>query len=386
MERATLDWRTPFWCARASFNASVPPVPGEMTTSGAKRLQRAFLDTVPDMAWLKDKASRYEAVNAAYLKSCGRTEAEIIGKSPRDIWPAEVAEVYLRTDRAVLRSGEGRRYEEARVLADGKLHWFDTIKSPVRDDRGRIVGTVGISRDITDRKAAEAELVQSRARLRELSSFLETVREKERARIARELHDELGQTLTSLKLGLGSIRDQPSRDDAVLRDRIEAMMGVVDAAVVDVRRIASDLRPLMLDELGLAAAIEWLVSSFGARTGIAVELSLSPLGEIGPQASTAAFRILQECLTNVARHAAATAVCVAVSERNGLLDLSVADDGRGMARAAQSRKKTFGLLGMEERALGLGGLLRVESRAGRGTTVKVRLPTWTGESVSGAGP
>jgi two-component system, NarL family, sensor histidine kinase UhpB len=357
-----------------------------MTTSGAKRLQRAFLDTVPDMAWLKDRHSRYEAVNAAYLKSCGRTEAEIIGKSPRDIWPAEVAEVYLRTDRAVLRSGEGRRYEETRVLTDATLHWFDTIKSPVRDDRDRIVGTVGISRDITDRKAAEAELVQSRARLRELSSFLETVREKERARIARELHDELGQTLTSLKLGLGSIRDQPARDDAVLRDRIEAMMGVVDAAVVDVRRIASDLRPLMLDELGLAAAIEWLVSSFGTRTGIAVELSLSPLGEIGPQASTAAFRILQECLTNVARHAAAAAVRVAVSERDGLLDLSVADDGRGMARAAQSRKKTFGLLGMEERALGLGGLLRVESRPGRGTTVKVRLPTWTGESVPGAGP
>jgi two-component system, NarL family, sensor histidine kinase UhpB len=357
-----------------------------MTSSGAKRLQRAFLDTVPDMAWLKDKASRYEAVNAAYLKSCGRTETEIIGKSPREVWPAEVAEVYLRTDRAVLRSGEGRRYEEARVLADGTLHWFDTIKSPVRDDQGRIVGTVGISRDITARKAAEAELVQSRARLRELSSFLETVREKERARIARELHDELGQTLTSLKLGLGALRDANGLDHRTLCGRIEAMMEIVDAAVVDLRRIASDLRPLMLDELGLAAAVEWLASSFGARTGIAVKLSVGRLGEVGPETSSAAFRILQECLTNVARHAAATTVRITVSEHNGLLDLVVCDDGRGMPPTAQPRKKTFGLLGMEERALGLGGSLRVESEPGRGTTIEVRLPTRTGDKVPGAGP
>lgn len=136
-----------------------------MSASDLERLQRAFLDNVPDMAWLKDRSSRYEAVNAAYLNASGFSAEEIVGRTPAEIWPADIAATYLETDRAVLSSGKPRRYEETRTLADGKVHWFDTIKSPVRDPHGQVVGTVGISRDITDRKAAEAELVASRAKI-----------------------------------------------------------------------------------------------------------------------------------------------------------------------------------------------------------------------------
>ena len=346
-----------------------------MSASDLERLQRAFLDNVPDMAWLKDRSSRYEAVNAAYLNASGFSAEEIVGRTPAEIWPADIAATYLETDRAVLSSGKPRRYEETRTLADGKVHWFDTIKSPVRDPHGQVVGTVGISRDITDRKAAEAELVASRAKIRALSTFLETARENERARMARELHDELGQTLTGLKLGLRALRDAKSSSVDVAAARIDALTGMVDAAVVDLRRIAADLRPLMLDELGLGPAVEWLTGNFSTRHAIPVSLALAQLPpEISGECATAIFRILQELLTNVAKHANATAVSVTLCSERGEIDLEVSDNGGGIPMARRGQNAGFGLLGMEERAINIGGTLSLSSAPGRGTTVRARLP------------
>lgn len=345
-----------------------------MTDDRAYRLQRALLDNIPDMAWLKDRESRYLGVSGAYLETLGVSEAEVIGKRPDEIWPLEIAEVYLRTDRAVLRSGKRRRYEESRRDPAGALRWFDTIKSPIRDEAGRIVGTVGISRDITGRKAVEAELRESRAQLRKLSGIEQKAREEERARIARELHDELGQTLTAIKMELGWLRQRTPPEPAQTVARVSRLIGVVDQAIVDLRRIATELRPLMLDELGLLAAIEWLAQSVTERTGLPVSVAFDrAAGAYEPEIGTAAFRIVQEALTNAVRHGGATHASVAVRHKGGDLLIVIGDDGKGIDPTSSPRGR-LGLAGMRERARLAGGSVEIEGRPKRGTTVSLRLP------------
>ncbi|MHB2205752.1 PAS domain-containing sensor histidine kinase [Methylobacterium sp. CM6257] len=335
-------------------------------------LERALLDNIPDMAWLKDRESRYLAVSATYLDVLGVSEAEVVGRRPEEIWPADIAEIYLRTDRAVLRSGKRRRYEEARRGPDGTLRWYDTIKSPIRDARSHIVGTVGISRDITKRKAAEAELIASREQLRKLSEFEQRAREQERARIARELHDELGQTLTAIKMDLAWMRDRLN-EPALVSTRIERLIAIADRSVIDLRRIATELRPLILDELGLRAAIEWLTQTMAERSGLPITLLFDEETIYQPDVSTAAFRIVQEALTNVLRHGAATAIEVRARNHGSALLIEVSDNGRGIDRSASTSGR-LGLAGMRERARLLGGRLAIDSKAGAGTTIRVRLP------------
>lgn len=345
-----------------------------LTDARDLRLQRALLDNIPDMAWLKDRESRYLAVSAAYLAVLGVPEGEVIGRTPDEIWAPDVAAVYLRTDRAVLRSGKRRRYEEARPGPAGELRWYDTIKSPIRDEAGRIVGTVGISRDITERKAAEAELIESRAQLRELSGAEQKAREGERARIARELHDELGQTLTAIKMELVWLKDRIPPSPEPLAARFERLIGIVDQSVVDLRRIATELRPLILDELGLPAAIEWLTQSVSERSALPIALAFDRTDEAyDPEVATAAFRIVQEALTNVVRHGGATQAAVRARRAEGVLSIEISDDGRGVDPSATARGR-LGLAGMRERARLAGGSVEIDGAPGRGTTVTLRLP------------
>ena len=356
-----------------------------MKSLDTQQQQRALLDNIPDMAWLKDRECRYLAVNTAYLRVLGVSEKEVLGKTPAEIWPPEVSEVYLRTDRAVLKSGRRRRYEESRLGPDGEPHWFETIKSPIRNEDGHIIGTVGISRDISERKAAEDEIVASRAQLRALSHYLQTVREEERARIARELHDELGQTLTAMKMDLGWLRERLSSEAGAVKPRVERLIGLVDRSVADLQRIASDLRPLMLDELGLVSAVHWLTDNVAARSDLNVNLSFDREDmAYSPEVSTAAFRIVQEALTNIVRHSGARHVTVSASHEGDELRIEIVDDGCGLPPAAASGRLHHGLLGMHERAHMLGGSVSVESlpeargEAGGegegGTRVRARLP------------
>jgi hypothetical protein len=344
------------------------------TRQDTQQQQRALLDNIPDMAWLKDRDCRYLAVNTAYLEILRIPEHAVLGKRPDEIWPADIAEVYLRTDRAVLKSGRRRRYEEMRPDPSGTFRWFETIKSPIRDKAGHITGTVGISRDISERKAAESEVIKSRAQLRELSNYLQSVREAERARISRELHDELGQTLTALKMELGWLKDRLPAEPAMLRTRVDRLVQIVDHSVTDLQRIASDLRPMILDELGLASAIQWLVQNFSERSPLVVGLSFEPNDvAYSKDVSTAAFRIVQEALTNIARHSGAASASIVARHADEELQLEISDDGRGMD-VARSRREHLGLVGMSERAHMLGGSMEIDSAPGRGTRISVRLP------------
>ncbi len=236
------------------------------------------------------------------------------------------------------------------------------------------VATLVLRRELAREEALTAELRVSHRQLRELAAALNEVREAEQMRIARELHDELGQHLTGLKMDLSWISGKLPEEQPELLRKAAGMKKLVDTAVKSVRRIASELRPLVLDDLGLVAGLEWLVQDFSKRNGIEVALAMD-IGNLAPpdaQAS-ALYRIVQESLTNVVRHAQASRVRVVLRHEDGGLKLTVQDDGRGLA-AGEGRPGSFGLIGIRERAIMLGGQASVSSRPGEGTRVEVSLP------------
>jgi signal transduction histidine kinase len=219
------------------------------------------------------------------------------------------------------------------------------------------------------------EMNRRQAQLRELTAYLQTAREEERAYVAREIHDEFGQTLTALKMDLSWLARRLPQRQTDLAAKVNAMAGLVDGAVNTVRRIATELRPGLLDDLGLVAAIEWQAQEFARRTGLTVELHLGDQDlALDRDLATALFRIFQEALTNIARHAAATRVEIELVHQPDLLKLVVADNGKGIEPAQILAPRSLGLLGMRERARALGGDVVIEGSPGQGTTVTVRIP------------
>lgn len=225
------------------------------------------------------------------------------------------------------------------------------------------------------RRAAE-QLRESHAQLRALSEYLQTVREEERTRIAREVHDELGQALTSCKLDLSWIASKLPRDCRSLSEKTRRLMAQIDATIHTVRRISSELRPGVLDHLGLVAALEWQANDFQNRSGIKCEVQTSVQdSSLDQNLSTTLFRIFQETLTNVIRHAGATHVRVRLTEADRRVCLEVRDNGRGISRSEIHNSKSMGLLGMRERAALLGGDFKIgRANSGPGTRVNVSIP------------
>jgi signal transduction histidine kinase len=211
--------------------------------------------------------------------------------------------------------------------------------------------------------------------LRELAARLQSVREEERAKVAREIHDELGQALTAIKIDLASLIRAPRADQKEELEKTESILKLVDQTILSVRRIATELRPAILDDLGLVAAVEWAAEEFDARTGTKCRLDLPDEDiVIDQERTTAIFRIFQETLTNVTRHAQATQVDVRLEREDGSIVLEVRDNGRGIAEDQFSTGRSLGILGMRERALLLGGELTIRGAAGKGTIVRVVIP------------
>jgi signal transduction histidine kinase len=229
--------------------------------------------------------------------------------------------------------------------------------------------------DITERVLAQRELAQSRETLRALSDHLQTVREHEKAGLARELHDELGSMLTTLKIDASSIKDQVGRDPDAARSSAEAIVDTVHDAIATVRRISTGLRPPVLDSLGLVPAIEWQLDQFEKRTGITVDRHISEDIRVSDgHYSIAIFRILQEGLTNITRHAQANRVSIVLIVDNHQVALDIIDDGVGFVVKAEETGASYGLYSMQERALALGGRIDILSRPGEGTRLRVRVP------------
>jgi len=235
---------------------------------------------------------------------------------------------------------------------------------------------VGVAEDITERRRAQEQLHGHHEQLRDLAARLEAVREAERTRIAREIHDELGQALTALKIDLTWLRRRLPQPAPELAGKVDGMESILDDTAGAIQRIATELRPGVLDELGLQAAIQWQAREFETRTGIACRVEVpaeQPAVDAGR--ATAAFRIFQESLTNVARHAGATRVLVRFTLSAEALELSVQDNGRGISEGALSDSRSLGLLGMRERATSLGGTVTITGERGRGTTLTLTLPS-----------
>jgi PAS domain S-box-containing protein len=229
--------------------------------------------------------------------------------------------------------------------------------------------------DITDRKKAKDELERSREQMQNLSAHLQSVREKERTRIARELHDELGQLLTALNTDLILLRKEIPKEQSSLLDKTESMSRLIDMTMTTVKRIYMDLRPGMLDHLGLAVAIGWQAGEFQKRTGITCRVTVDPDDlNLDPDLSTTIFRIFQETLTNISRHAEATRASVRLKATKSAVKLEVSDNGIGITDEQISKPNSFGLLGIKERARYWGGDVRICGKKERGTTVRIHIP------------
>jgi signal transduction histidine kinase len=230
-----------------------------------------------------------------------------------------------------------------------------------------------LAREIAERRRAEQRLRESEQRLRELAAHLVSVREEERAHIAREIHDELGQVLTGLKMEVTWLASRLA--EAALLEKAEAMSGLIESTIRAVRRISTGLRPEVLDDMGLVAGIDWQAKEFQKRTGIRCRVKLPPEGTaFGSELSINTFRIFQEILTNVARHAQATRLDIELSAAEGRLLLAVADNGVGIATEQANGRGSLGLLGMQERALRLGGEVSISGAPGKGTRVTLAIP------------
>ncbi len=314
--------------------------------------------------------SQVRYVNPAGVQLLGaRNREELLGKPLETFLPVFRGQFQL-LDEA---SWQGRPLETRLFPLEGFPLEVDVIATPVMLE-GQVAMQL-IVRDISERKRAEAQLKESRDRLRELSVYLQTVRENERAHIAREIHDELGQMLTALKLDLALFKRRLPEEKASLFQAIDAMSQMVDETVKVVRRIAAELRPEILDDLGLLAAIEWQAQEYQRRSGIKIYIQFEPDDfTVDRNRATTIFRIFQETLTNVVRHARATEVFVTLVRKEGGLELVVEDNGVGIEPSAKEKRWALGIMGMKERARFWNGEVTIKGEPGEGTRVQVWIP------------
>jgi two-component system, NarL family, sensor histidine kinase UhpB len=275
-------------------------------------------------------------------------------------------------------AGQTKFYEnEHRILdASGKWRWVLARGKVVeRDEKGNPLRQAGTFMEITDRKTAEEELKKSRGELRELSKYLQTTIEKEKIRIAQEIHDDLGQILTAIKLEASWLIDKIPKGNTSIFKKANAVVGLVDQTILSVKKIITDLRPGILDDLGLAAAVEWQAKDYQQRTGAEHTVFIEPEDiRVNAELSTAIFRICQEALTNAARHSGASQVLVKIVQQNGMFNVSIMDNGIGIDESKISDSGSFGLIGMRERAASFGGFFEISKGNAGGTKVIVKIP------------
>jgi PAS domain S-box-containing protein len=326
----------------------------------------SILKYTPAVVYIKDKDLCYKLVNSRFEELFGVKSEEIQGKSDHDIFPLEVAEQFRANDRKVLTEMRSQQVEESIPQKDG-LHIYLSVKFPLYDEDGAASGLCGISTDITELKKAQDQL-------RRLSGSIMAGQEKERQAIARELHDELGQVLTALRMDSVWLYERFQVNDDMAAGRALTMRDLIDKTIDEVRGLATRLRPGVLDDLGLIEALEWYTADFKKRTGVACLFKHRRVSDVEGIVATAAYRIAQEALTNVARHSFATQVDVTLLARKGILTLAVVDNGRGFDNRKLAESECLGLAGMRERAGLLGGRLEIKSQPGKGTQVHCRLP------------
>ena len=311
-------------------------------------------------------------VNEVACRRLGYTKEEFLQLSPSAIVSQKsIIEFNLKTEQ-LLKDGHviydivHRAKDRKLIPVEVNSHLF------IYNDKPTVLS---IARDITERKQAEEKLKRTSKLLRELATHLQSIREEERTMIAQEIHDELGQVLTALKIQVSLLANKLDKNQQPLKEKINSLSDMIDASVESVQKISSKLRPGILDELGLIAAIEWQTEEFEKMTNIKCSLVLP--GEellLEKNKSTAIFRIFQEALTNIARHAKATQTSISLLQHQSIIYLEIQDNGRGITQEQEKDFNSLGIHGMKERAMVFNGQVYVEGITGKGTIVKVEIP------------
>ena len=349
-----------------------------------------FLETlfehIPNMIFVKEvEELKYVDLNRKGEEILGFSRDEMIGKNDYDFFPKDEADFFTSKDREVIERKSMLNIPEEKVMTNAGEKILHTKKVPLVDKNGNSQYLLGISEDITDKIKAETALKQSEEQYKALSGRLINIREEERIKIARELHDHLGQGLTGLKMDISWVLNKLLKGDveklqAPLIDKAKSIVELIDDNIKAVRKISTELRPNVLDYLGLEAAIEWQANEFQQRSGIPCKVS-SSLGNVvlEPVYSTNIFRIFQEILTNVLRHASATKVNAKLERKGNNIILQVKDNGTGIKQENIENKHSLGLLGMRERTSFLEGNISFESNLPKGTIVTLIVPVKGGK-------
>lgn len=334
-----------------------------------------IFDTSADGMRVIDKDFNILRVNKTFLELVGGSKQGIEQRKCYEIFKGDTCHTQdcpmLR-----IRSGEGRiEYDALKIRQDGTEVPCIVTATPFRDSSGQFIGIVEDFKDISDRKRTEEELQRSHEQLRNVTSHLERAREQERRAMAREIHDELGQSLTGLKMDIHWLSGRLTGQEEKISDKLRDMTRQLDNTVHTVQRLSSELRPCLLDDLGLSAAIEWHANTVRERLGIAIDVVSNPENiTLDESYSITVYRIFQEALTNIARHSGATQVEIVLVQKHDQVILTVQDNGRGITREQINNSNSLGLIGMHERACLLKGLLHIQSTPGQGTAVTLSIP------------
>ncbi len=335
---------------------------------------RGLAERSPGIILLSSLDGVCQFVSPSIERLLGYRPEEVIGTVPGDFYSPQEAGRLLELLSRVGKGETVRNFEVRLVRKDGSPAVLELEGIPVRR-KGRVAGVQYLGRDITDRKIAEEELKKSRQQLRALSKHLQQSREQERAAIAREIHDDLGQSLTAIKMDISWLQGKIPEDQEVLRHKAQGTISLIDSAIQSVKRISAELRPGLLDDLGLPAAVEWQAGDYQKRSGININVSIAP-EEIflGEDLSIAIFRVCQESLTNIVRHSGATDAWVDLSKNSSSVELVVTDNGSGISEKEIAKKNSFGLIGMRERIHSFGGRIKISRIQDGGTKIAVRVP------------
>ena len=337
---------------------------------------QATLDAIPDPLFVLGLDGRYHDCRTPRADLLAAPVAELIGKTIFEVLPSDAVAACMSALHEAHNSGRSTGQQFELHLPQGSA-WFELSVTRKPTESGQAPRFIVLSRDITERKRMEGELAASQHLLRQLAARSETAREDERKHLAREIHDELGQYLLALRLGVSVLELQFGATNPALQDNAQRLVEMVDATIKVVRDVVASLRPTALD-MGIASGLEWLVGGYSGRTNLQFELNVCEDEVLlDDQRATAIFRIVQESLTNIVRHAQASKVAITLERNEAHYILEVRDNGRGFDPALR-KEKSFGLLSIRERALMLGGEVEVASAPGRETAIRVRIPIHEG--------
>ncbi|MBT0663451.1 PAS domain S-box protein [Geobacter pelophilus] len=334
---------------------------------------RILLDNIPRSIFLKNQDSVFVACNRRFAQILGSSPEEVAGKTDFDYLPQQEADRIREDDLRIMANGVSEEFIE-QVSAHGRKLSVHTCKSPVRDERGSICGVLGMFLDVTSEMEAEQRQREEHEKLKAYARQQVMRLEDERLHIARDIHDELGQNLTVISFELSHLKKKIAPDDADAQQRLTALEQLARDSIKAVNSICTRLRPSLLDEVGLSAAIDWSAKEFTGRTGISCNAEVDPAVCIFADHATTIFRICQEALTNIARHSRATEASIAFYKKRNSCILEITDNGKGITQKQAEGGNSYGIMGIRERAKLMNATVAIKGHRTKGTTIKLTIP------------